>query len=77
MLVFGAAAEAVGTDRVQVSVPDGASAGDVLAAMAAAHPQLGFALPGARLAVNHRFVPPETRVSSHDELALIALVGGG
>lgn len=55
----------------------GPTVGAVLGALGEQHPALRSALSGARLAVNHAFVTPETRVGAGDELALISLVGGG
>ncbi len=79
MLIFGPAASAAGSDRLRVRFADGESpsAGEVLAALAREHPDVGFALGGARLAVNQAFAAAETRIVAGDEVALIALVGGG
>lgn len=82
VLVFGPVAEVVGADRIgvecHVSANDsGPSVATVLEAIGRDHPELATALPGARLAVNHAFAPPEALVGPGDEVALIALVGGG
>lgn len=77
VLIFGPAAQAAHADRVAVRLPAAATARDVLAALADQHPRLRFALPAARLAVNHRFAQEAAPVRPGDELALIALVGGG
>lgn len=77
VLLFGPAASAVGRDRVEVSASEGATAGDVLGALGAQFPSLKGMMPGARLAVNQSFVGSEAPVCAGDEVALIALVGGG
>ena len=77
VLVFGPAALAAGADKVGVSVPESAAAGDVIAALHRHYPSLRFALESARLAVNHAFVSTDAPISATDELALISLVGGG
>jgi len=79
ILIFGAAATAAKSDRVSVELRQAGTATvrDVLAALGMQHPELGFALPGARLALNHAFVAPDALVSAGDEVALISLVGGG
>ncbi len=77
VLLFGPAASAVGRDRVEVSAPEGATAGDVLGALGAQHPSLKGMVKAARLAVNQAFAGSDASVRSGDEVALIALVGGG
>lgn len=77
VLIFGSARLMVGSDRVRVSVVNQATAADVLRALKDQHSALGPALGAARLAINHAFAGPETVVRDTDEVALIALVGGG
>lgn len=77
VLLFGPAARAAGTASACVRVPDPATVRGVLQALAAQRPEIAFALPGARLAVNHAFVPADATVRPGDEVALIAMVSGG
>lgn len=80
VLLFGAAANGAGSDRVRVTVDDAPTVRQVLAAMRSQHPALAFALPDAdagRLAVNQVFAGPEQRIQPGDEVALVTLVGGG
>lgn len=77
VLIFGPAAQAACASRVHVDVPDGATAGEVLRALAAQHPALAFAADAGRIAVNQSLAEPKTPVHPTDECALIALVGGG
>ena len=82
VLLFGPAAQAAGRDRIGVECASadsgsGPTAAHVLEAIAAQHPALDFALVSARLAVNHAFASRETVIAATDEVALVALVGGG
>lgn len=82
VLLFGPLADSMGEDRVAVeceiapSAP-GPTVAEVLAALAVRNPTFQAALSGARLAVNHAFASPEAVIGPEDEVALIALVGGG
>lgn len=77
VLLFGPAARAAGAATARVRVPDPATVRGVLQALAVQRPEIAFALPGARLAVNHAFVPADATVRPGDEVALIAMVSGG
>lgn len=77
VLLFGPHAGAAGARSVRVQVDQSATCDGVLAALAAQHEALRGLLAGSRIAVNARFVSAETLVTPADELALIALVGGG
>jgi molybdopterin converting factor small subunit len=63
VLLFGPAAQAVNARHAEVRV--------------SLHAALAFALPRARLAVNHAIAASDAAVRAGDELALIALVDGG
>jgi molybdopterin converting factor subunit 1 len=75
VLLFASYAEAFGTPRLRVDVPDTATAGDVLGAVRALGPAGG--LPPAALAVNQEYAPPGRRVVLGDEVAVIPPVAGG
>jgi molybdopterin converting factor small subunit len=77
VLLFGPAARAAGADSARVHVPAAATVRIVLDALATQRPEIAFALPGARLAVNHAFAQADALVTVDDELALIAMVSGG
>lgn len=77
MRLFGPAREVVGTDRLEVDLQAGATAGAALAALAAAHPGLAGLLPRSRVAVNLAYVDPGTRLAPGDEIAIVPPVGGG
>lgn len=76
VLLFGPAARMAGRERITVDAR-GTTVRDVLAAIALGHPELAPALGAARLAVNHAISSPETTITPGDEVALIALLGGG
>ncbi len=79
VLLFGGMARAAGKGLVAVEL-DGfqaPSVRQVLEALGEQHAVLRFALGTARLAVNGKFASDGDTVSASDEVALIALVGGG
>lgn len=75
VLLFASYAEAIGSSSVRITVPDGASAGDVVDAVRAL--ASGRGLPPAAIAVNQSYAPRTTRVSVGDEVAIIPPVAGG
>jgi molybdopterin converting factor small subunit len=82
VMLFGPAAQGIGRDRIEVSCDaapgsNGPTVAAVLAAIATQYPELEGSIAAARLAVNHAIAGPDTEIASGDEVALIALVGGG
>lgn len=77
VVLFGPAREAIGAEEAIVDAPSEATAGSVISALAAKHPELEVLLPRARVAVNREYVDAETPVTSSDEIAVIPPVGGG
>ncbi|MFY1831212.1 molybdopterin converting factor subunit 1 [Myxococcus fulvus] len=77
VLYFAAARERAGTARERLEVPEGATVGEVLRLLAAAHPGLAPLLPHLRVAVDQEFVGVEARVRAGAEVALIPPVAGG
>ena len=80
VLIFGAAALAAKADRVSVTVGgdgDSPTAGEVAAALGSQHPVLAIALRSGRIAVNQRYAASDAPIGAGDEVALIALLGGG
>jgi molybdopterin converting factor subunit 1 len=76
VLLFARYADELGSDTVTVSLPAGATAADVLAAVRS--------LPGAErlpptpiIAVNERYATLDQPVAPGDELAIIPPVAGG
>ena len=77
VLLFGPAAQAMGARHAEVQVALPTTVGILLGELAMQHQSLAFALPSARLAVNHAIAARDSAVCAGDELALIALVDGG
>ena len=75
VLLFASYAEAIGSPTVAVTLPDGATAGDVLAAVRAL--VSGSRLPPALVAVNQAYASASRQVSDGDEVAIIPPVAGG
>ena len=76
VLLFASYAEAFDSDRVDVDVPAGAVAGDVVTALRA-RPGGATLPPQPMVAINRRHVRPDHPVSPGDEVAVIPPVAGG
>jgi len=74
---FAGAREAVGQASLQVEVPEGATAGDLLAHLAAAHPRLQGIARHLLLSVNREYANRSAPLKAGDEVALIPPVSGG
>jgi molybdopterin synthase catalytic subunit/molybdopterin converting factor small subunit len=70
--LFAMLRERAGSSTVEVDVPDGATAGDVWAAL-----DIGPEPPGIALAVNHGYADRSTTLADGDVLAFIPPVSGG
>lgn len=77
VLVFAGLRERLRRDSVDLELPAGARARDVLAALAALEPALSASLSVSRVAVGHEFVGPDHPVAEGDEVAIIPPVSGG
>lgn len=77
VLLFAQLAEDVGRDRLTVELPEGATAGEALAALAAAHAPIGRTRQRLALAVNERYCHAAQVLSDGDTIALIPPVSGG
>lgn len=75
--LFGPSADAVGAPAVTVAVEGEATCGSVRRTLAQRYPVLAPMVKSGRLAVNHAFAGDAQRVRPGDEIALIAMVGGG
>ena len=74
--LFAGLRERAGGQHVDVELPDGASVGDLLAAMAST--PVGRLEPGqCVVAINREYAPATARVSAGDEIALVPPVSGG
>lgn len=77
ILLFGPAAKAVGSDRIEIVSSDPCSCDELKAMIANGYPTLEEHLQIGRLAVNQRFVAANAQIESSDEIALITMVSGG
>ncbi len=77
VLAFAWAKDAIGGERLEVEVPEGASVQSLLASLAEDHPRLGERLSALTVAVNQEFVDPGTVLKPGDEIALIPPISGG
>ena len=75
--LFGPAREAAAAGSVELELPAGATAGDALVALGAAHPALADLLPRSRVVVNLAYVDAATPLRPGDEIAVLPPVGGG
>jgi molybdopterin synthase catalytic subunit len=76
--LFAILRERAGSDSVEIELPDGATVGDALTALAQ-RPGLAELLERlpVRMAVNRDYAEPGTRLAAGDELALVPPVSGG
>ena len=75
VLLFASWADALHSPSVELDVDDGATAGEVLRALA--ERTGGVHLPRPVVAVNRRIAPATTRLTAGDEIAIIPPVSGG
>lgn len=77
VLLFAGLRERLRRDALDLELPAGARAADVLAALAAASPDLSGSLSVCRVAVNLEFVAADHPIAAGDEVAVIPPVSGG
>ncbi len=75
--LFASLREAAGTDRVTVSLDDGATVRDLVARLEEHIPAIKGASGAIYAAVNDRYVSPDTPLQEGDEVALFPPVSGG
>lgn len=75
--LFAALKDKLGRSEVSLALSDGARVPELIAAVAAAHPELAPLLPGVRVAVDQGFVGPDHALAPHQEIALLPPVSGG
>jgi len=75
--LFARYREAVGRDRVEVEVPEGATVEEVWAALAAQHPALAPYRPHTLFAVGNDYVEPARPVRPGEEVGCLPPVSGG
>jgi len=77
VLFFGMLKDLAGKASDSVSLPEGATVGDLLAHYEARIPRLTDLLPSIALSVNQQYVGQEVRLAANDEIALLPPVSGG
>ena len=77
VLLFATLKSRAGRNKVEVEVPEGASAPDLMAALSVACPALVPALGSAVLAINQEFAFEDVALKPGDEVALFPPVSGG
>ena len=77
VLAFASLADRLGTRELSLDLDEGASVSDALDALAKRFPDVKSLGTGLAVAVNHRYVGPQSPLSAGDELALIPPVSGG
>ena len=74
---FASLRERLGITETVLSLPDGATVADLLAAIEAGRPELNFKTLRFTVAVNRKYSPSEQPLVHGDEVALIPPVSGG
>jgi molybdopterin converting factor subunit 1 len=74
---FAAPREALGTDEIQLELPDGSTVKDLIEALQDRHPVLHAYTRFLNVAVNRAYVGMQTELQDGDEVACLPPVGGG
>ena len=74
---FASSRDAVGHRELEVELPDGATAQDLVARLVSDYPRLAAHTGSLMLAVNEAYVEPGRPLAPGDEVALIPPVSGG
>ena len=77
VLLFANLAEAVGTNRLTVELPDTATVADALDKLSGDQPRIAELRDTLAVAVNERYCSPATPLNDGDTIALIPPVSGG
>ncbi len=77
VLLFAAARERAGRDRVEIDVAPGSTVGDLLDRLVAEHPPLRGILPSCRTAVDEEFATRATPLRDGAVVAVLPPVSGG
>ena len=75
--LFAFAKVVVGNDQVELELQEGATVGDVRAALGAAYPDLQALIPQMLIAVDSQYSEENQVVTSTSEIACIPPVSGG
>ena len=77
VLFFASCQDIVGEREVEVEVPEGATAADLVAKIVSEHPRFGEIQASLMVSVNQGYLEREGRLREGDEVAFIPPVSGG
>lgn len=77
VLLFAQLAESIGTDRLTIELPNGATVNDALSKLATNHEIIVQMRNSIAVAINEQYCNAETLINDGDTLALIPPVSGG
>lgn len=77
VLFFASCQDIVGEREVEVEVPEGATAADLVAQIVSEHPRFGEIEASLMVSVNQGYLEREGRLREGDEVAFIPPVSGG
>ena len=77
VLLFAQLAEAIGSDRLTIDLPDGATVADALALLSKDHETIAAAANAIAVAVNEQYSATTAVLNDGDTIALIPPVSGG
>ncbi len=77
ILFFAAAADAIGTTKLEIDLSANASVAELLDRLTASYPGSRDVLGRSAVAVNERYAQRSTRIHSGDIIAIIPPVSGG
>lgn len=77
VILFAAAADAVGASDIEIKADEGVQVGELLDRLTAAHPSAEAVLKRAAVAVNERYAHPSMVLRQSDTIAIIPPVSGG
>ena len=77
VLYFAMLRERAGTREEQVSLPEGATVGDLKRALAERHVSLSPALPTVLVSINREYAPLDQPIRNGDEIGVFPPVSGG
>jgi len=77
VVAFATAAQALGSGAIHIELPEGSTAGDLLARLESAYPALRERRESLALAVDGELARPQAPLTSGCEVALLPPVSGG
>ena len=77
VLLFAQLAEAIGSDRLSIDLPEGATVVDALALLSKDHEAIATTADAVAVAVNEQYCGPTAVLSDGDTIAIIPPVSGG